>query len=107
MAIVFSNASFPKQFRNGAFVAFRGSWNRSQRTGYKVVFIKLRRDGDTTVQYVTDVVTGFQKDGSNLYGDIWGRPVGLAVDLRGNLYVGSDDITQCVIIVSPLASRKK
>ena len=107
MAIVFSNASFPGQFRNGAFVAFRGSWNRSNRTGYKVVFMKLRHDGDTTVQYVTDVVTGFQKDGSNSYDDIWGRPVGLAVDLRGNLYVGSDDITQCIIIVSPLSLRKK
>ena len=107
MAIVFSNASFPEQFRYGAFVAYRGSWNRTLRTGYKIVFMKLRHDGDTTVQYVTDVVTGFQKDGGNSYADIWGRPVGLAVDQRGNLYVGSDDITQCILIVSPRSPKKK
>ena len=107
MAIVFSNSSFPEQFQNGAFVAYRGSWNRSMRTGYKVVFMKFQHDGDTTVQYVTDVVTGFQKEGTNSYADIWGRPVGLAIDLRGNLYVGSDDITQCIIIVSPLSRKKE
>jgi hypothetical protein len=69
--------------------------------------MKFQHDGDTTVQYVTDVVTGFQKEGTNSYADIWGRPVGLAIDLRGNLYIGSDDITQCIIIVSPLSRRKE
>ena len=105
MAIEFSNPSFPPQFRDGAFVAFRGSWNRSLPTGYKVVFLKFRNSQDTTAEYVTDVVTGFQPAESSSRGFIWGRPVGLAIDLRGNLYVGSDDITQFIAIISPVHSK--
>ncbi|HTX18794.1 MAG TPA: hypothetical protein VMG34_09045 [Bacteroidota bacterium] len=101
MAIEFSNSSFPPQFQNGAFVAFRGSWNRSVPTGYKVVFLKFRNDGDTTAEYVTDVVTGFQPTGSTSQRTVWGRPVGLAVDHRGNLYISSDDITQFIAVISP------
>jgi glucose/arabinose dehydrogenase len=101
MAIEFSNPSFPPRFQNGAFVAFRGSWNRSVPTGYKVVFLKFKSQGDTTAEYVTDVVTGFQPTGSTSQKTVWGRPVGLAADLRGNLYLSSDDITQFIAVISP------
>jgi glucose/arabinose dehydrogenase len=107
MAIEFSNPSFPPQFRDGAFVAFRGSWNRTLPTGYKVVFFKFHSDHDTTAEYVMDVVTGYQPNNTASQGVIWGRPVGLATDLRGNLYVGSDDITQFIAIISPETSGKK
>jgi len=103
MAIEFSNASFPPQFRNGAFVALRGSWNRTPPTGYKVVFLKFDNDQSTTASYVTDVVTGFQPDSPNPK-PVWGRPVGVAADLRGNLYVGSDDITQFIVTISPVGN---
>jgi glucose/arabinose dehydrogenase len=106
MAIEFSNSSFPTQFRNGAFIAYRGSWNRSHLTGYKVVFLKFLSDQDTTAEYVTDVVTGFQPTESSSREFVWGRPVGLAVDQRGNLFVGSDDITQFIAIISPVSSKK-
>ena len=106
MAIEFTNSSFPPQFQNGAFVAFRGSWNRRVPTGYKIVFLKLRHERDTTFEYVTDVVTGFQPTGSTSQRTVWGRPVGLATDLRGNLYLSSDDITQFIAIISP-AHRSK
>ncbi len=101
MAIEFSNPSFPPQFRNGAFVAFRGSWNRTVPTGYKIVFLKFENESDTTAEYVTDVVTGFQPTGSTSQKTIWGRPVGVATDLRGNFYLSSDDITQFIAIISP------
>ena len=101
MAIEFSNPSFPPRFQNGAFVAFRGSWNRSVPTGYKVVFLKFKNQGDTTAEYVTDVVTGFQPAGSTSQRTVWGRPVGLATDMRGNLYLSSDDITQFIAVISP------
>ncbi len=39
MAIEFSNESFQQKFRNGAFVALRGSWNRSTATGFKIVYL--------------------------------------------------------------------
>jgi len=102
MAIEFSNSSFPRQFQKGAFVAFRGSWNRAVPTGYKIVFLKLTGDRDTTAEYVTDVVTGFQPAGSTSPKTVWGRPVGVAADLRGNLYLSSDDITQFIAIISPV-----
>jgi hypothetical protein len=72
-----------------------------------VVFLKFHSDQDTTVEYVTDVVTGYQPNNTASQGVIWGRPVGLATDLRGNLYVGSDDITQFIAIISPETSGKK
>jgi len=102
MAIQFSNPSFPPQLQTGAFVVFRGSWNRTIPTGYKLVFLKFKTDQDTTAEYVTDVVTGFQPTGSTSQKTVWGRPVGVATDLRGNLYLSSDDITQFIAIISPV-----
>ena len=101
MAIQFSNPSFPPQLQTGAFVVFRGSWNRTIPTGYKLVFLKFKSAQDTTAEYVTDVVTGFQPAGSTSQKTVWGRPVGVATDLRGNLYLSSDDITQFIAIISP------
>jgi len=106
MAIEFANSSFPPQFRGGAFVVLRGSWNRSTPTGYKVIFLKFNNANDTTAQYVADVITGFQPTETSPQNTIWGRPVGIATDLRGNLYLGSDDITQFIAIISPKVSGK-
>ena len=102
MAIEFSNRSFPQEFQNGAFVALRGSWNRTPPTGYKIVFLKFKSEQDTTAEFLTDVVTGFQPTGSTSPNTVWGRPVGVAADLRGNLYISSDDITQFIAIISPV-----
>ena len=102
MAIEFTNPSLPAQFQHGAFVVFRGSWNRTPPTGYKLVFLKFKNDDDTTAEYVTDVVTGFQPTGSTSSKTVWGRPVGVATDLRGNIYLSSDDITQFIAIISPV-----
>jgi len=102
MAMEFSNPSFPLQLRTGAFVVLRGSWNRKPATGYKVIFMALRSDQDTTAEYLTDVITGFRPDNTTSQRAVWGRPVGLATDLRGNIYLGSDDITQFIAIISPV-----
>lgn len=104
MAIEFANPSFPKQFRNGAFVAYRGSWNRTYATGFKVVYVDFDNESDTTANYVADFVRGFLTDSISKI--TWGRPVGLETDTRGNLYLTSDDITRCVIIISPTATTK-
>ena len=80
---------FPAAYRMGAFAAQHGSWNRSRRTGYKVVFIPLK-DGLALGEYV-DFMTGFVT--SN--GDVWGRPVAVAQALDGALLV-TDDGGNCV-----------
>ena len=76
-------ASFPARYRGGAFVAFRGSWNKSRGTGYKVVFVPFER-GRPTGAY-EDFLTGFLVDPSGP--TTWGRPVGLLVLPDGSLLV--------------------
>ena len=38
----YTGAMFPPQYKNVAFVALKGSWNRSQKTGYKVMTVDLK-----------------------------------------------------------------
>jgi hypothetical protein len=77
-------AAFPADFQGDAFAALHGSWNRSQRTGYKVVRIKLQ-NGRPTGAY-EDFLTGFVVDERG----VWGRPVGVAVAHDGALLVTDD-----------------
>ncbi|MDW8220378.1 MAG: PQQ-dependent sugar dehydrogenase [Bacteroidota bacterium] len=99
MAIEFAHAAFPPEFRRGAFVALRGSWNRQPLTGYKVIYLDFDNDADTIANSVSDFLTGFLTD--SIRGERWARPVGLASDARGNLYVGSDEITRFILILMP------
>ncbi len=79
----YTGASFPAQFRGGAFVGEHGSWNRPELNGYKVVFIRF--DNGRPVDKPVDFVTGFVKDGQAR-----GRPVGVAVDRNGALIIADD-----------------
>jgi glucose/arabinose dehydrogenase len=65
-------------------VACHGSWNRTSRTGYKVVRARLNR-GVPTGEY-DDFLTGFVIDDRS----VWGRPVGVAVARDGALLVTED-----------------
>ncbi|HEX5285010.1 MAG TPA: sorbosone dehydrogenase family protein, partial [Bryocella sp.] len=76
--------SFPAAFSGGAFAAEHGSWNRKPRAGYNVVFIPMH-NGHATGEY-DDFLDGFvTKDGQ-----VWGRPVGVAVAPDGSLLVTDD-----------------
>jgi hypothetical protein len=77
-------AAFPAEYRGDVFVAFHGSWNRSLRTGYKVVWVHVDH-GVPTGEY-DDFMTGFVLDNRN----VWGRPVGVAVAHDGALLVTDD-----------------
>ena len=77
---------FPTEYRGDAFVALHGSWNRAQKTGYKVVRLKFR-DGQPTGEY-QDFLTGFVRDNTH----VWGRPASVAVASDGSLLV-SDDVS--------------
>jgi glucose/arabinose dehydrogenase len=80
----YDGTNFPAEYRGDAFAAEHGSWNRSKRTGYKVVRIRLK-DGVPTGEY-EDFVTGFVIDDSQ----VWGRPVGIAVAHDGALLISED-----------------
>jgi glucose/arabinose dehydrogenase len=77
-------SAFPAAYRGDAFVALHGSWNRSKRTGYKIVRLPFK-DGHPTGAY-EDFLTGFVIDDRS----VWGRPVGLAVARDGALLVSED-----------------
>lgn len=74
--------TFPERYQNGAFAAFRGSWNRRAGTGYKIVFIPFDEQGQPAGDY-EDFLTGFLIDPSGP--TTWGRPVGLLVMPDGSL----------------------
>jgi hypothetical protein len=80
----YQGTDFPAEYRGDAFAAEHGSWNRSKRTGYKVVRIRLK-DGVPTGEY-EDFVTGFVVNDN----DVWGRPVGVAVAKDGTLLISED-----------------
>jgi glucose/arabinose dehydrogenase len=85
VGMVFYDAgAFPAEYRGDAFVALHGSWNRSKRTGYKVVRLRFQ-DGKPTGVY-EDFLTGFVASDQA----VWGRPVGLTVMGDGSLLVSED-----------------
>jgi glucose/arabinose dehydrogenase len=75
---------FPAEYRGSIFAAEHGSWNRSKRTGYKVIRVFVK-DGAPTGEY-EDFATGFVVSDS----EVWGRPVGVAVAKDGALLVSED-----------------
>jgi glucose/arabinose dehydrogenase len=79
----YDGKTFPEKYRNGAFVAFRGSWNRDQGTGYKVVFVPFSNGRPQS--YYEDFLTGFLLNPAQA--TTWGRPVGLLVLPDGSLLV--------------------
>jgi glucose/arabinose dehydrogenase len=78
----YDGKTFPEQYRKGAFVAFRGSWNRNQGTGYKIGFVPFDANNRPVGTY-EDFVTGFLTDPS--VPTTWARPVGLLVQPDGSL----------------------
>ena len=82
--VFYEGSNFPADYRGDGFAAEHGSWNRSKRTGYKVVRIRLK-DGVPTGEY-EDFVTGFVVNDKQ----VWGRPVGVAVAHDGALLISED-----------------
>jgi len=75
---------FPASYDGDAFAAEHGSWNRANRAGYEVIRIPMH-NGHAEGSY-EDFLTGFvTKDGQ-----VWGRPVGVAVGREGDLYITDD-----------------
>jgi glucose/arabinose dehydrogenase len=78
----YDGESFPERYHNGAFVAFRGSWNRDRATGYKLVFVPFDENGQPQ-DYYEDFLTGFLANEETP--TTWGRPVSVLVLNDGSL----------------------
>lgn len=82
--VFYEGTQFPAAYKGDAFVTMHGSWNRGQRTGYKLVRLPMK-DGKATGEY-EDFLTGFV----DAKGNVLGRPVGVAVAADGALLFTED-----------------
>lgn len=91
--LFYSGKNFPAAYAGGAFIAFHGSWNRAPepQAGYRVVFVPMKA-GKPSGQWQTfaDNFTGGPLPG-NSPDKARARPMGLAVDSEGALYIVDDE----------------
>ncbi len=83
LGIAFIPAAWGKEYAGDLLVAYHGSWNRTEPTGYKIVRFKLDDKGNSLG--AEDFISGWLSKGSAL-----GRPVDLLFDDKGNLYISDD-----------------
>lgn len=74
---------WPEEYWYDLIVAFHGSWNRTEPTGYKLVRVKL--DANGKYEGVEDFITGWH-DGRTANG----RPVDVLLQPGGTMYVSDD-----------------
>ena len=94
----YTGKMFPTEYRNTVFVAEHGSWNRSQKSGYKVVRISVNDKGEKSQQVF---VEGWLQGQRN-----WGRPVDFLVMPDGAMLL-SDDQNGIIYRISYRADAKK
>lgn len=83
----YTGQQFPEEYRGHLFIAEHGSWNRSEKIGYRVMMVKL--DGNEAVSYEPFATGWLDK------GDVWGRPVDLEFLPDGSMLV-SDDFADAI-----------
>lgn len=79
----YTGAQFPEEYREGIFIAEHGSWNRSEKIGYRVSFARL--EGNRVTEY-RPIAQGWLQGNR-----VWGRPADVEVGPDGALYVSDDE----------------
>lgn len=82
---------FPASYKGAILIAEHGSWNRSKKSGYRVMTVRL--DGNKVASY-QPLITGFEQNEQ-----AWGRPVDVQPLPDGSVLV-SDDLAGAVYRVS-------
>lgn len=84
---------FPSEYKGSAFLSFRGSWNRKEPSGYKLMTLEFNNGeaGDAK-----DFLTGFLFDNGKKY---FGRPVGL-IEMPDGALLFSDDTNGIIYRIS-------
>lgn len=89
----YNGSMFPPEYRDRVFIAEHGSWNRTQKSGYRVVSAKIENGKVVDVQ---PFLEGFLDAHAN---SNWGRPVDVQVMPDGALLV-SDDQANAIYRIS-------
>ena len=89
----YTGTMFPPEYRNRIFIAQHGSWNRSEKAGYRVVSVDVSGESPVTTVFAE----GWMENET-----VWGRPVDVLVMPDGALLV-SDDLAGAVyrIVFTP------
>ncbi|MDA3937873.1 MAG: PQQ-dependent sugar dehydrogenase, partial [Spirochaetia bacterium] len=71
--VFYTKTLFPEKYKNGAFIAQHGSWNRSVITGYNVLFIPFEngKPSGEPEEFLSGFIANIEKQ------EVHGRPVGL------------------------------
>lgn len=88
---LYTGTQFPAPYQGNLFVAFHGSWNRSEPTGYKIVRVTMENGRPVASE---DFISGWLNGGS-----AWGRPVDVIVGADGSMYI-TDDVLNAVYRVT-------
>ncbi len=82
----YTQNAFPAAYHNGVFIGQHGSWNRSDFSGYRVIFIPFKNgkpDG-MPQDFLNGFLVGDKSD------DAYGRPAGVTVQPNGALLIADD-----------------
>jgi glucose/arabinose dehydrogenase len=80
----YTGIMFPQAFRNQVFIAEHGSWNRSDKIGYRISLVRLDKTGTRALSYESFAEGWLQE------GKVSGRPVDVLVAPDGSLLVSED-----------------
>ncbi|MEZ4946043.1 MAG: sorbosone dehydrogenase family protein [Cyclobacteriaceae bacterium] len=80
----YTGSMFPSEYKNQAFIAEHGSWNRTKKSGHLVSLVKLQ-DGKA-VGYETFAEGWLNQDTQ----EAWGRPVDVLVLPDGSMLISDD-----------------
>jgi glucose/arabinose dehydrogenase len=81
----YAGQQFPAEYRGQLIVAEHGSWNRSQKSGYRLALVRV--DANQRVTSYETFAEGWLDSGSQ---DVWGRPVDVQPLPDGSLLVSDD-----------------
>ena len=79
----YEGAMFPEAYRHQVLIAEHGSWNRSEKIGYRLKLVRLDGEGTATAQEI--FAEGWLQGEEN-----WGRPVDLELMPDGSVLVSDD-----------------
>ncbi|RAU82180.1 PQQ-dependent sugar dehydrogenase [Pontibacter arcticus] len=88
----YTGNQFPDAYKNQVFVAEHGSWNRSEKIGYRIMQVSMDASGNAT---------GYKPfaEGWLQNGEEWGRPVDVVIDKDGSMLI-SDDKNNAIYRIS-------
>lgn len=89
----YTGEQFPKAYQGQIFIAEHGSWNRSEKIGYRIMLVTL--EGNTATGY-EPFAQGWLDEEAD---DVWGRPVDLELLPDGSMLV-SDDFADAIYRIS-------